>query len=172
VSKINDIFWRRSIAREVLDGVHARRREAAKAKQIRVVESAPAGEQTDIRQMSLQQFLTAGATHRAIRATNVFYKDLSRRHATLGDCCSAPAGLLQPIVYETIEGGLADPWGRGEGTPSDDLIRVCGNEDRRNRVARIHQMSVELNSRHSRHLNVGDQARGCSEERRCQEIGC
>jgi hypothetical protein len=73
---------------------------------------------------SLQQFLTAGATHREIRATNVFYKDLSRRHATLGDGCAAPAGLLQPLVYETIEGGLADPWGRGEGTPSDDLYAL------------------------------------------------
>ena len=43
-----------------------------------------------------------------------------------------------------------------QGTPPDDLIRVCGNEDRRNRVARINQMSVELDSSHSRHLNVGD----------------
>ncbi|HEV3174393.1 MAG TPA: hypothetical protein VGZ72_00300 [Stellaceae bacterium] len=73
---------------------------------------------------SLQQFLTVGATHRAVRATNVFYRDLSRRQAALGDCCAAPAGLLQPLVYETIEGGLANPWGRGEGTPSDDLYAL------------------------------------------------
>src|SRR5271168_5502090 len=39
-------------------------------------------------------------------------------------------------------------------------------------MARIDEMSVELNSSHSRHLNVGDQAGGCSEERRCEEIGC
>jgi hypothetical protein len=52
-----------------------------------------------------------------------------------------------------------------------DLIRISGNEDRRNRVARIYEMSVELNSSHARHLNVADQARGFSEERRCQEIG-
>lgn len=73
---------------------------------------------------SLQQFLTVGATHRAIRATNVFYRDLSRRQPAFGDCCAAPAGLLQPAVYETIEGGLANPWGRGEGTPSDDLYAL------------------------------------------------
>lgn len=73
---------------------------------------------------SLQQVLTVGATHRAIRATNVFYRDLSRRQVTLGDCCAAPAGLLQPLVYETIEGGLADPWARGEGTPSSDLYAL------------------------------------------------
>jgi hypothetical protein len=73
---------------------------------------------------SLQQFLEVGVTHRAIRATNIFYKDLSRRRTTLGDCCTAPAGLLQPLAYETIEGGLANPWGRGEGTPSDDLYAL------------------------------------------------
>jgi hypothetical protein len=32
-------------------------------------------------------------------------------------------------------------------------------------------MFVELDPSHSRHLNVRDQARGCSEERRCEEIG-
>src|SRR5215475_13060574 len=59
-----------------------------------------------------------------------------------------------------------------ESTTPDDLVRVCGNNDRGNRVSRINEMSVELNSGHSRHLNVGDQTRGCSKERRCQEIGC
>jgi|SRR5215469_1215433 len=58
-----------------------------------------------------------------------------------------------------------------ESTPPDDLVRVCGNDDRGNRVSRIDEMSVELNSGHSRHVNVGDQTRGCTEERRCQEIG-
>ena len=73
---------------------------------------------------SLQQFLSVGATHRAIRATNIFYKDLARRRATLGDCCAGPAALLQPLVYETIEGGLANLWGRGEGTASDDAYAL------------------------------------------------
>src|SRR5262245_66644947 len=58
-----------------------------------------------------------------------------------------------------------------ESTPPNDLVRVCGNDDRGNRVSRIDEMSVEFNSGHSRHLNVGDQTRGCSEETRCQEIG-
>ena len=58
-----------------------------------------------------------------------------------------------------------------ESTPPDDLVRVCGNDDRGHRVSCIDEMSVELNSGHSRHLNVGDQTRGCTEERRCQEIG-
>ena len=59
-----------------------------------------------------------------------------------------------------------------QGAPPDDLIRVCGNEDRRDRVPCIDEMSVELKTSHSRHLNVGDQARCCCEERGCQEIGC
>jgi hypothetical protein len=73
---------------------------------------------------SLQQVLAVGANHRAIRATNVFYRDLTRREAVFGDCCAAPAGLLQPLLYETIEGGLANPWGRGEGTAAADLYAL------------------------------------------------
>ena len=52
------------------------------------------------------------------------------------------------------------------------LIRVCGNEDRRNRVARIDEMPLKLNASHSGHLNVSDQAGGFRKERRRQEIGC
>ena len=59
-----------------------------------------------------------------------------------------------------------------QSTPPDDLVRVCGNEDRRNRVPCSDEMSVELKTSHSRHLNVGDQARCCCEERGCQEVGC
>jgi hypothetical protein len=54
----------------------------------------------------------------------------------------------------------------------DGLIRVCGNEDRRNSVPRISEIFVELNSSHSRHLDVGDQTGGGREKRRCEEIGC
>jgi len=58
-----------------------------------------------------------------------------------------------------------------QSAPPDDLIRVCGNEDRRNGASRIDKFSVELNSGHSGHLDVGDQAGGFSEERRCEEVG-
>jgi hypothetical protein len=54
----------------------------------------------------------------------------------------------------------------------DGLIRVCGNEDRRNSVPRISEVFVELNSSHSRHLDIGDQAGSFRKERRCEEIGC
>ena len=59
-----------------------------------------------------------------------------------------------------------------QSAPPDDLIRVCGNEDRRNRAPCSDEMSVELKTSHSRHLNVGNQARCCCQERGCQEVGC
>ena len=59
-----------------------------------------------------------------------------------------------------------------QGALPDGLIRVCGHEDRRNRVARIHEMPLKLNASHSGHLNVSDQAGGFRKERRRQEIGC
>src|SRR5262245_23528473 len=58
-----------------------------------------------------------------------------------------------------------------QSTPPDTLIRVCGNEDRGDRVTRIYETSVQLDSGHSGHLNVADQTRRCRQERRCEEIG-
>lgn len=59
-----------------------------------------------------------------------------------------------------------------QSTPPDTLIRVCSKEDRRDRVTRIDETSVELDSRHSGHLNVADQTRRRRQERRGEEIGC
>ena len=58
-----------------------------------------------------------------------------------------------------------------KGMPPHRLIRVCGNEDRRNRVAGIPKTSVELKPSHSRHLNIADQACGCRQQWRCEEMG-
>jgi hypothetical protein len=52
------------------------------------------------------------------------------------------------------------------------LIRVCGNENRRDRVPGIDQMLVELDPGHSRHLDVGDQAGDFGKMGRGQKIGC
>ena len=54
----------------------------------------------------------------------------------------------------------------------DSFIWVCRDENRRDSVARIYQVSVELDAGHSGHLDVGDQARRFSEMRRCEKIGC
>jgi hypothetical protein len=59
-----------------------------------------------------------------------------------------------------------------EGALPRNLVRISGDENRRDPTARSEQVSMEFDARHSRHVNVADQARGFSEERRCQEIGC
>jgi eukaryotic-like serine/threonine-protein kinase len=66
----------------------------------------------------------AGVTHRAIRPTNLFYRDASRRGVILGECVSAPPGAMQPVVCETIESGMAMATGRGVGAPGDDLYAL------------------------------------------------
>ena len=45
--------------------------------------------------------------HRGIRPGNIFFRDANRRVAMLGDCMTSPPGLYQSVVYETIEGALA-----------------------------------------------------------------
>jgi hypothetical protein len=51
------------------------------------------------------------------------------------------------------------------------LVGVGSDEDRRNRVSGIDEVPVEVDSGHSRHLDVGDQARGFSQATGCEEIG-
>jgi eukaryotic-like serine/threonine-protein kinase len=73
-------------------------------------------------------------THRAIRADNVFFADAGRESVVLGECFSLPAGMAQPTIYEPIDGAMAMPEGRGQGTPADDyyalgvlvLVLLCG----------------------------------------------
>ena len=43
---------------------------------------------------------------------------------TLGECVTAPAGYYQPVLYETMQRGLADPAGRGAGHVSDDIYAL------------------------------------------------
>lgn len=69
----------------------------------------------------LERLAERGVTHRSIRVSNLFWRDAAQNSVLLGECISAPPGLDQPDVYETIEGGLARPSGRGPGTLADDL---------------------------------------------------
>ena len=65
------------------------------------------------------------------------------------------------IIHGFAEGNRPlHPSRRGFGR----LIRICGDENRRDHVARIDEVSVELNPGHSRHLDVGDQAPGFRQE--------
>jgi PAS domain S-box-containing protein len=51
------------------------------------------------------------------------------------------------------------------------VVGVGGDEDRRNRVSGIDEVSVEVDSCHCRHLDVGDQARGFIPPMGREEIG-
>jgi hypothetical protein len=61
--------------------------------------------------------------HGAIRAHNIFDCGVSDkpRKVILGECLSVPASYGQPLLYETITRGMADPVARGKGTLEDDL---------------------------------------------------
>jgi len=72
----------------------------------------------------LRDLFAAGLTHRAIRPSNLFFRDAQRRAVMLGECVSAPPAALQPIACEPIESALANASGRGNGTAADDLYAL------------------------------------------------
>ncbi|HUH83822.1 MAG TPA: hypothetical protein VLX85_04395 [Stellaceae bacterium] len=72
----------------------------------------------------LKDLFAAGLTHRAIRPTNLFFRDAQHRAVVLGECVSAPPAALQPLACEPIESALANASGRGNGTAADDLYAL------------------------------------------------
>ncbi len=72
----------------------------------------------------LQDLTNRMLTHRALRPDNLFYADDSQTEVVLGECVSAPPAFDQAVLYETIENGMANPSGRGTGTPEDDLYAL------------------------------------------------
>ena len=62
-----------------------------------------------------------------------------------------------------------DPIVQGAGPVN--VSRVGRHEDRRNRVPRLNEVSVELDPGHGRHMDVSDQAGRFNETRGCEEIG-
>jgi eukaryotic-like serine/threonine-protein kinase len=64
-----------------------------------------------------------GITHRAIRPTNL-HRRAGERRIVFGECVSAPPACAQPLLFETIESGLAQPTGRGAGSIADDLYAL------------------------------------------------
>ncbi len=76
----------------------------------------------------LQDFRDKDFVHGNIRSSNMFDGGAEKvEKIILGDCLSVPSSYSQPVVYETIERGMADPIGRGDGTQADDLysLGVC-----------------------------------------------
>ncbi len=66
-----------------------------------------------------------GISHRNIRPDNLFYDGAPDvAPIMLGDGLSSPAGVAQAIGYETIDCGMADPAGRGEGDSRNDLYAL------------------------------------------------
>ncbi|HLO75459.1 MAG TPA: hypothetical protein VK196_03265 [Magnetospirillum sp.] len=73
---------------------------------------------------AIRELTNRGITHRSIRATNLFYMDESGGRIALGDCVTVPPAFDQPLVFETIEAGMANNVARGSGTYSDDLYAL------------------------------------------------
>ncbi len=73
---------------------------------------------------ALAEFQRTGIAHGAIRLTNIFWREGGVTPPQLGECLSAPAGLDQPVLYETIERALSQPLGRGAGAHVDDCYAL------------------------------------------------
>lgn len=73
----------------------------------------------------LHEFHDKEFFHGGIRLTNMFLTGNEKdRHVVLGDCLSAPPSFAQPVLYETVERAIADPYARGPGTVRDDLYAL------------------------------------------------
>ena len=70
---------------------------------------------------ALQELAAFGLAHGSIRPANVY---TGADTAKLGQGCSGPAGFSQPMLFQTIEGGMTLPAGRGLGRQSDDMYAL------------------------------------------------
>lgn len=72
----------------------------------------------------LRGFSHLGLFHGAIRPDTLFMTAQENAECTVTECISAPPGANQPILYETIERGMAHPQGRGSGITADDIYAL------------------------------------------------
>jgi hypothetical protein len=73
---------------------------------------------------AIREVTQLGIPHRAVRPGNLFYQSSNQGPIMLGECFSMPPGFAQPVLYETIENAIADPYGRGAGLNADDLYAL------------------------------------------------
>jgi hypothetical protein len=73
---------------------------------------------------AVKELTSRGITHRAIRPTNLYYMDDAGERMAFGDCVTAPPAFDQPLLFESIEAGMALPIARGSGTFADDLYSL------------------------------------------------
>lgn len=64
--------------------------------------------------------------HGSINPANMFLREADGNNAKvqLGECATCPVGYTQPIAFETIERGMAEPGGRGPGSMAEDLYAL------------------------------------------------
>jgi len=67
-----------------------------------------------------------GLFHGNIRPDNIFcaLNVNEDSEAVLGEFASSIPGINQPVLYETVERGMADPQGKGAGSISDDIYAL------------------------------------------------
>jgi hypothetical protein len=65
-----------------------------------------------------------GIAHRAIRPSNIFYAQGNAGEIMLGECFAGAPGSEQPVLFETIENGMASRMGRAAGSQADDLYAL------------------------------------------------
>jgi hypothetical protein len=73
---------------------------------------------------ALSDLAARGISHRALRPDNLYFGYTEGRQVVLGDAAIAPPGSTNPVMFETIESGMAHPMGRGPGTMGDDLYAL------------------------------------------------
>lgn len=90
----------------------------------------PLGEEALVRRVlqplanALRDLHSGAIAHRGIRPDNLFWREGSGGEVVLGEGWAAPPGMDQPVLYETIAHGMAQPAGRGKGRLSDDLYAL------------------------------------------------
>ena len=70
---------------------------------------------------AFEQLSTRGIVHRSLRADNLFFVDEQREKVVIGEFLASPPGFDQPVIYETIENGMANPGAREHGTIMEDM---------------------------------------------------
>lgn len=73
---------------------------------------------------ALAEVHNRSVTHRAISADNLFLRDGGGHMLSLGPCVMTPPAFELPSIYEPLNTAAADPAGRGEGSPRDDMFAL------------------------------------------------
>lgn len=74
--------------------------------------------------LALKELKARRLFHGCINPTNIFMRPGANSTVVFGECASAPSGYCQPLVFETLERGMAMPSGRGPGSVADDMYAL------------------------------------------------